>query len=414
MADLVYTMGLDDAEFRARLAQSESAVSRRFGRIGQVIEARTAGVRKFTGAIGSTLGVVTQVTGAFAIMGTVVAGVVAVYQLMNRENKTAIERAERLRETMLEVGAAVRGLSGDIGRDTLGREVAQINQTADEAIAKFEGRLNELRLFGSQGFLNLRVDKRVDARNELAALERSYKAIQEAREKALGDAQSRANRDTATFTEQARIERLRAQGRETEALLAAEKLRFQENQRAIEQRGGEEALVLAAMEAEELRYLARVNQINRLAELERQRKQQQAEDFEQSQKIELARLRGDEAAAKRLERQLEHERKLREIRRLDGITDDERDALEALEHRLYGLRNRSDRDSDAGRTLALGLADRRSIAPRFFGRPGAQRSTTHTAIAEGNRQREKHIALARRSLDTLERIERKTGTGVFT
>lgn len=113
MADYVYTLGMKDAEFRATLRNSEGHVSRSFGRIGSVIDAKTKGVRKFTGALTGIVGVG---SGLLSVVGTLTAivGLVGSIALHAKREAEARERARKEAERTL---IALRAQSSGAGSE---------------------------------------------------------------------------------------------------------------------------------------------------------------------------------------------------------------------------------------------------------------------------------------------------------
>lgn len=200
-----------------------------FSKIGQSIEDTTAGARKFVGAIGSTVGILTGLT---AVVSLVTVGM----EKLAAGFKTSTDRAREF------VDALPSGI------DQLDARVAALQIKYDELNATISVNQQQLEKYSNTfGFVNLNTYiKRIEAaQKELELVEESLTATTKQRE-AFRDAQKKRDADSvrdAAQTEAEIIEnhllemhaaRLAAMGREGDARAVREHLLQQEHDREIE------------------------------------------------------------------------------------------------------------------------------------------------------------------------------------
>jgi hypothetical protein len=104
-----------------RMEAEAKGIGAGFGVAGQKIEDSTANVRKFAGAIGAAVGVVTSMLGVIAAIGAAIAGLVVAWRkfqdLLDISDESATELSRTIRQLRAEVaelrGESTEGIAGD-------------------------------------------------------------------------------------------------------------------------------------------------------------------------------------------------------------------------------------------------------------------------------------------------------------
>ncbi|NQX95873.1 MAG: hypothetical protein HRT64_13305 [Erythrobacter sp.] len=110
--DFLYSAGADTRMLEGDLNKAAKHAEGAFGRVGTAIEKQTAGARKFSGALSSTVGIVTGIGGAMAFIAGVGASVVSIYD----EMANAAERvASANRKTADEIDRLLRQANSQLG-----------------------------------------------------------------------------------------------------------------------------------------------------------------------------------------------------------------------------------------------------------------------------------------------------------
>lgn len=321
MADLTYTLGLDDSEFQATLRGSQASVNDAASRVSQLVNQQTSGVRSLVRSFGSVLAIGTGLVGLFSTIGGLVRGV--------------------------ETGLRSVADSGLRARDAA-REEARSREAARRAI---EQSVSALRASGGGGASD---EERINAiyakRDELLTMIGSRMLINEqvaqavaAAEKAVNDILAARGRRQQSFLDQTRLEVIRATGDEEAYQFERERLRHQEQLKQIrEVAEGNQGVIDELDQAEQRRHDAEMDRIRREAaarraederraaeERERLERRRFDESFiSSSLEEEALRIRGMEKEADILRAQEEARRQIQRIRDAETLTDSEKLALE--------------------------------------------------------------------------------------
>lgn len=142
--NLVTNLTIDNREFKAKLAESQSDAERVMGRMGQVIESQTEGSRRLAGSLSSAVGAVTGVLGTVTVVVGLVTAGAAIMERWATASERAAEAARQELERRQSISTAVNSMRLRSGR-------------ASGRIPDFEAQRQELvaeateRLFGEGG-----------------------------------------------------------------------------------------------------------------------------------------------------------------------------------------------------------------------------------------------------------------------
>lgn len=313
-ADLVARLGLDDKAFAQGLDNAESKASRAFGRVGQTIDSKTAGLRKFSGALSSTVGIATGLLGAFTAVAAIVGGIVVGISKVVKSQREAAEQAERQRMALEKAAESFEEYQVELGLVNPTRLERTINEIEEsyhrqvEALKEQFGEWRRNREFWAQEHKFLR-----------GALE----AIEQAK----------------------RAERERAAIQEYEAEQAHRRFQLEQQRAELQrQRAAEE-------EAERTR---RVEEDNEL--------------FALQFRLEEARAKEQNEVVEALERELELRRRILDVQRREGLSDEERVRLIEQAKRIAeaeAQRRERERQAERDAATATGSPTIDAADPRF-------------------------------------------------
>lgn len=398
MSDLQFTIGADDTAFRNALKNSETLANRTASRMSQVIKSQTQGYRQLVeagrtplvmgAAVVGTLAVITRVYDSLAGASDRAAAVFARQRQEAQATADAVrgmvQNFERLRSgdgedmlsgvraTLLEQQALQRRLQAEM-------EQAQREQRANTGVRGFVNDLPRLGFPDENGLTRidraaLARERELDAAERLRVVDEQGLKVHEIRSKII----ERAAQD---MQRSASIALLESQGLDFEARVLRERQHHEEQlKRMGEIRRYHEAAgrTLEAVERQRHAFT-----MHRLREAENLRKRQEAETAQRHQedyqrqldtlKVESMRLTKQDQAAKELERRVEHERNMQEIRRREGITDQQRERLLESERMNFYLRQQADArsliESQPAPRVVSGFLGAEAVARRVLG-PG--------------------------------------------
>lgn len=149
MSDVVYNLAVNDAEYRRGIKRAEAETMAGLGRVGASIEAKTANVRKFTGALSSAAGAVTGMLGVLSAAGAAMGLLVAAGNAFAASQERAAVAANKQREAMvaaLSAASQVRRASlvrtGAVGPRAA--SVADVNARFTQAALDLQTRQGEI------------------------------------------------------------------------------------------------------------------------------------------------------------------------------------------------------------------------------------------------------------------------------
>lgn len=388
-ADLIFTLGLDDAEFKRAIRTTESDVSRVAGRVGSAVEAQTAGARKLAGAISSTVGAVTGVLGAFTVIGgLLLAAGAAMGQLVDDSERLAAsaEAEAKARREIADVvsGARLQGalaLGGatefDARRSAVDREA---NAQIDALERATQEALDAARAAGAS------TNQTESIRDDLRRGRGEIEAARRARQTAIENDEIRAGIDllrkrraeeAGLGGDKAGSERILEEQRRQERLREVDVLtaqgRREEAQELLEIAERTHARRLAMIDEEEAKR-AQADRDAAAAEERRTDLAQEAADLRARElEAKLLAARGDEEGARRLQREIDLERELVRIRDMEGITEEQRGRLAGLAVELADTPERPDREEASARSIGAGVGPALVVA-QAIGAGSAERS----------------------------------------
>lgn len=397
--DIGFIIGADDSEFQAKLKSAGGAADRTLGRFGQLVDARTQGVRKLVGSLSSVTGVLTAGLGIIGAV-TIATGLLAAgWSLVAGSSDSSKESMSDWNRVGLETSSILREISGDASEtsSTLDRLRSQLN-----AVTAAQIESGQLEIFTSA--------------DPLADQARALRDAIDAERILIGLAQEKKKVDEiAAETLLSVADSLRAQGREIDALVVLEDARSSKRVSAIKARTDLEEsrlsqlliieqdrheAILAQIERrkqrEETAAQDRVRQQEKIAAAERQREVERVEadrlrTQRQVEDLEVRRLqlqgRDDEADALRV--QLDLERRIADIKGREGLS--QRDRLEAIKAaeqvaklELEAIEKR-DQEDDETRNLTSGLNLSELLRVQVLGNQPAQQSQG-SAVAQSFRK----------------------------
>ena len=101
--DYLYSVGADTRQLEKAMADTSKKTEGAFGKVGNAIEKKTEGLRKFQGALGSTVGIATGLLGVFGAVSGAAIGLYAAYEKVagaaervaeaNRQSNIATQKA---------------------------------------------------------------------------------------------------------------------------------------------------------------------------------------------------------------------------------------------------------------------------------------------------------------------------------
>lgn len=371
MADLNYIVGLNDSEFRAKLGELEGETGRKLGRIGSVIEARTAGARKLVGAVQSIQGAVTAALGLVGLVTAAISAAVVLYQKIAGSAEAAAEAARKEAEARREIydvqqtlaqrfaesGTGAKGTEEELERKILAHRRATLDvvqklvdrqtelreraKETQELLGRGEvgGRGNYDRLFGLEGEAGLtgaRGRKQAELQADLAEIQSIGAQIGAALERE--EAAASAMREEFQAARQARADQLELELELQVAQAAGD------TERVAELSAGKE---LAAVRAKIEALKAEGAEVAHLVELEgqlvaaRERSAEadeaaaraaaiaQRDSIEAQLEVEELRAQGRNDEADRLQRELEMRQRIAAVAALVALTEAEQAALVA-------------------------------------------------------------------------------------
>lgn len=332
--DIGFIIGADDSEFRTKLASVEGSVGRTMGRVGQIVEARTTGVRKLVGAFSSVSGVVTASLGVVGALGVGIGLVVSAWRAFNGEQEVGSQLARDLNERYSRTFEFVDQITEK--HDQWDQKVLSIHREYDDLVKTIEG-----------------LDKAAKG-NERAQSEirRQYYEQRSILEQLLRDeiARSKEARATAALNDirkrslEAEVASLTARGNVYAAQFRTEQYQHEERISAIDELRTKNAdLAEAQLEIEIKRHNAAMDLIF------------QRRDAERDAKAEAIKAE-EERARREAELSAERERREQERAAMDRLRNDQR--TEDLEVRRLELLGR-DREANE---LRIQLQLERQIA----------------------------------------------------
>jgi hypothetical protein len=326
MADFVTTVGFDDRQVDRGIQN----VDRKFNVLGANIEQRTEGVRKFTGALSSSIGVAAGVGAAIGAATGAVYGLAKAYEFVAGYQERLNEQARAYERTLASSRSIVRDFAQSGRRDRgeiddAGARRLDARRAAEEArnavVEKFlalnakavEGitleseaaeRLVELRRRLAEVNREAADPRTFDEPGRNAALEIQRQALEEQIELV---AAMRNQLRAVNAEEQRRIEYINEQAKKEQAATSArEKAEREEHERRM------------AMEAERAA-AEREREENRRRAIERE-----ADGIRTQIELEELRARGLDEQAAALERERDLRRQIRAIEEAEGLSPAER------------------------------------------------------------------------------------------
>jgi len=337
--DIGFIIGADDSEFRAKLRESEGAANRSLGRLGSLVESRTSGFRKLTGSVSSVTGAMTSMIGAAGAVGIAVTLIAAAWKLVSGDSQQAItainEYNKKVRDTASFINEARTGVSefSDGQRraideiEKLREAWSELSNTPGvsgdqliEALATFTEQKAVL-----EDILRIEKQRAVEAR-EAESIGRIASARRDAEVAALRAAgdniEAMVVAENALNAQRIReIELLKETAERQSILLDAENDRHRAALRDIKNREQAEHEAAANRAAQEQELADKQRQAElRAIEQTRQRTRQETENLE----VRRLQLLGRDDEARRLEIQLDLERRIADIRSREGLTGGER------------------------------------------------------------------------------------------
>lgn len=317
MADLQFSAAIDDTRFVRQLNDMETQAKRAAGPVnvafrgwGSSINSATGGVRKFTASISGSVGAVTSMLGVWGLVAGTIAGaygVLTTFERQQREAELAAKREADQRERVLH--SLEREL--DQRRAILGTTTALESRLA--AIEAENRALNEQ--LTTEGKLNEAMQRRATLVEKIAQLS------------AVPEANRSGDRDALIYGRDmgpGRVERMQAELAALERQIAL----AEQRRREIESTGG--AL------AEQARQRGIDSGLREQARLE----------------AELARARGDDVEALRMQERIAHEDRLRRIAEIESAGAGNAERLRALEDDLHNRRMQNIETEAAARAQA--------------------------------------------------------------
>lgn len=436
--DIVHRVGIDDSAVGQGFRRVEAAAKSSGQRVGEALERKTAGARKLAGALGSTVGIYTQIIGAVGVVTGAMAGVVALAQ------KWTAEEAKRKR-LMSEQRTIVDGLRESMAGSRMGFAASSGSRSGalDQELAAIRAEANEAfeqnREAASKGRKALRSEIRRRERNFIptdkaqARLDKLDRETDDRNTEILAlrrrreESARRRSRFGAMFAARgADAELAGSRGDdETRALLQesieSDKRLFElrEAMRATDD-DQERGSIQHAIEMENERH---ANEVENIREAHRLKREAAAEDArrarearereeknarflvrQQSATLEAQRLRleGHEREARLMEIQVRHNERLRRIGEMGGVGALERMGLVGQAIALFG----------AERAALDGGGDARGGSLTGF--RGASAIQARQALGRSRRQvdpegahRERDAALQTGQFNTQREINRK-------
>lgn len=378
MADLVYTLGLDDTEFQTTLKGSQASVNDAAGSVGRLVQEQTSGVRTL---VRSFSGVLAIGAGAVGIFATIAGAVVSIGTAIEGYANAGVKARDAAREEARERERTARALEQSVAALRASGGGGRGDAETVEGIARERARLlNDL--------------------GSAAARYAAWPQIALAAESAINDVLARRGRMQTSLLDQTRVETLRNEGRDTEALMEQERLNHADRLvRIRELAQGNQSVIDELDTAEHRRHESELGRIRREADARRaederreaeERRRTERQEFESSFlsssiEAENLRLRGMEKEADALEAQERTRRRIRDIEDREGLSDREKARLIRGEEENLGLRlaeiaaGGAGREPDASRRFgsvsATGLNDR-SIVAQSLGTSGGPRVQT--------------------------------------
>ena len=440
-ADLPHTLELASASYKASLATVERDTVRSLDRMADRGRSSFAKLEDAHKSISRPFAVLTGAAGklTFAV-GTATALVAVIDKLANAEQRVReeLQKQTREREKALAMARAdndraARALGFGSAAETAADARKRIDQEYQGRIESLEQQISDSR----QTVADLR--QRKGTGDAIKAEEARQAALEAERVRALDlREREKAQATAAAFAPQLeqqdrllaksrslQVEALRAQGRETEALLLAERNRFDAERDAIATLAGDNSAARDALEQQ-----ARSNHHAAMARIaEEAAARDHALNEERAERERLAalsgrwagmdadaveaRLRGQDKESQKIQARIDHERMLESIRERAGISEDERAARLAQADRIHAMRvmdiDRSGGPRNiGGRTIEAGVIRSSQMLGQVFGGTGAREA--QPAREETAR---KQLDIAQQQLRQLQDMARNQGIARF-
>ena len=363
--DVVFYAGLDDTQLQAKLATAQKGITKALGGIPGQIGGAGKAVGAFAGSLGGAVGILTAVGGL-------------TYKWFQHQEQVAEEAAR----TRKELAAAASEAGRAAAASTAGGFVSAFGSDDAQKRAAVLRKVDEIRSVE---------EKRIQAEFESAkASKQSYdvyvqrqkveEGLQQIREKLLANLDQELALSNAAESSRLRAASFTAQQADAEASVVEEMQRHADEARKIEalarDRPGD-AAALAATES--ARHSARMDEI-RAEELGRQAAAEQKAakaDEERIAQEERARLidlelekqqaliDGDKKRADAIDRVLDHERRLAELRKLE-VSDATRASLIEKENRLFAAGGQSTNTNNT-RSAGVGFVNQGALSLAALG-----------------------------------------------
>lgn len=416
--DIVHRVGIDDTGVSQGFRRVEAQASSSGQRVGDALERQTAGARKLTGAVGSTVGMYTQMLG---VVGTVAAAFGGAIALAERWERIERAKATALREQRESVGAIARdsrvasaAFGGAGGSGSAGLEAQITGIRAEE-----ERRRSELwDALGANGW----------TREDSETFDRLTTEFASERDRQIREANTAARFDAQFGRREAEAATMGAQGRGETSAIMRESIESDKRITSLQRRlrlsasEQEKSEIRTLMDLENVRHRAEVENIRKAwrlkaeAHAEDQRRAREAMErehraarFSAGQEADalgaaILRARGADEAAAALELESRQRERINRIMNNPSLTGAERLTLLDRTRQLFGL-ERQALAADGGRDGAPGAEGRALLGTRGAG------GGTLSSVFGGGRdpaqvEREKQTRLQTDQLSTLQAIGR--------
>lgn len=348
-ADLMYSVGADTRALERAMKDTARKTQSAFGEVGETIEKRTAGARKFAGALSSTVGIATGVAGALGFATAAAGGFYAAYEDIAKQAERIAEANERSEKATrnTQQDALLRVGQGDPTRGAMTANTSGITARIEalrleqEELYKVGGLWNAF----STGMMFLATGQDPQAAR-LRQIEQEIRSLEntatEVSTLTVDQSRKEARAKIEAAEQELRLLELRARGDE-EGLQALEK-RMQAEKRVADLRAQADAMRRSPGLTEQANTLDAIadrmqlqNQLlsERLvwdkaitAEQEKRERmmkdQQRADSLEMRMREQMLIAQGDDAALKQLRADRDRAAILKEINELEGISIERR------------------------------------------------------------------------------------------
>lgn len=415
-------VGGDDSNHKAMLDSVEGNTSRTMGRVASVVTQNTKGTREFGKAITQSAGLFTLAAAGSFALGL---GISKVYTWQSDLNKKIREEQDLRAKTLEQAEALVRsariraGLEGATpNQDQFKGMAASLREQVEAArkvmletqsAAEFEGQNGVFRWIGN--YYNDTEKKAENAKRAFEELlgkqkelEALAKVFEELDRKAAFDSRMARQRQKIGIESDLRSRMFKNAGDEEAAARESENLRYLDQLEAI--RKLEEAEKRRYDRLREQAEQAHQSELDRIKREQAERERVQALESKmagESLEAELARAKGQEAEARRIEERIRLERDLEAIRTTKGIDDAERARREKMAREASGLRMAAigaGNDPTRGSTINAGVTRNAGLIRQVFGDP----SRTGVGGAEDTQRKQfVEVKSMRKNLDTIVR-----------